>query len=146
MEGILEITAPQPPSVGRVANHYMRLPGSPPNSSLNASSPGMGHPSAEKDKLCFPIIHISKRHLALIICFSVHLVICLPHHTNSLVWTYKGSFDKIHINVKQFTLSHHLAPNGNFHVLDLHISICHLGRVCYTFYEKISHYIVKFDN
>lgn len=80
------------------------------------------------------------------VCFFVHLVICSSHHIDSLVWTYKGSFNKININVKQFTLSHHLAPNGNFHVLDLHISICHLGRVCYTFYEKISDYIVKFDN
>lgn len=70
----------------------------------------------------------------------------LFHHIDSLVWTYKGTSNKININVKQFTLSHHLAPSGNFHVLDLHISICHLGRVCYTFYEKISDYIVKFDN
>lgn len=105
--------------------------------------------SIDKDMLYFPMIHVSRRCLLLtdfFCCCCCSFSDMFFHHIDSLVWTYKGTFNKVNMNVKQFTLSHHLAPNGNFHVLDLHISICHLGRVCYTFYEKISDYIVKFDN
>lgn len=46
--------------------------------------------------------------------FFVHLLICSSNYIDSLVWTYKSTFNKININVKQYTLSHHLAPQWKF--------------------------------
>lgn len=81
--------------------------------------------------------HLSLWHVVFSLIYWYALPESVPNHIASLVWSYKGSFNKININVKQCTLNRHLDPNGKFHVLDLHINICHLCSQLYILCETL---------